>query len=196
MPYADTRIVAIAPKLEPTWVENLSPFWIKRSTHRHPNCNKDNASMPDETLLTLAADIVSAHVSNNSIAAGDLPTLIKSVYASLADLGQAPAEVEEKREPAVSVRSSVKSDAIACLECGSKLKLLKRHLNTDHNLTPEEYRSRWSLPASYPLVAPDYAAKRKELALKIGLGRKAAPEPAPAKAKAPRRKKPAAEAAA
>jgi predicted transcriptional regulator len=149
--------------------------------------------MPDETLLTLAADIVSAHVSNNSVATSDLPTLIQAVYASLADLGQTPAVVEEKREPAVSVRSSVKPDAIACLECGTKLKMLKRHLDTDHNLTPEEYRARWSLPASYPLVAPDYAAKRKELALKIGLGRKAAPAPepapAPAKAKAPRRKK-------
>jgi predicted transcriptional regulator len=149
--------------------------------------------MPDETLLTLAADIVSAHVSNNSVATSDLPTLIKSVYASLADLGQTPAVAEEKREPAVSVRSSVKPEAIACLECGTKLKMLKRHLDTDHNMTPAEYRTRWSLPASYPLVAPDYAAKRKELALKIGLGRKAAPAPepapAPAKAKTPRRKK-------
>jgi predicted transcriptional regulator len=145
--------------------------------------------MADETLLTLAADIVSAHVSHNTVAATDLPTLIRSVYDSLSTLGQAPEPVEEKREPAVSVRSSVKPDAIACLECGAKLKMLKRHLSTDHNLTPAEYRARWNLPASYPLVAPDYAAKRKELAVKIGLGRKPAPVVAPVKTRAPRRKK-------
>jgi hypothetical protein len=92
--------------------------------------------MADETLLTLAADIVSAHVSHNAVAADQLPVLIQSVYASLAGLGQAPAPVEEKREPAVSVRSSVKADAIACLECGAKMKMLKRHLSTDHGLSP------------------------------------------------------------
>jgi predicted transcriptional regulator len=151
--------------------------------------------MADETLLTLAADIVSAHVSHNSVSHGDLPALIRSVYASLSTLGEAETPVEEKREPAVSIRSSVKPDAITCLDCGAKLKMLKRHLSTDHNLTPESYRARWSLPASYPLVAPDYAAKRKELAVRIGLGRKPAPAPepvpapAPVKAKAPRRKK-------
>jgi predicted transcriptional regulator len=147
--------------------------------------------MADETLITLAADIVSAHVSHNSVSPNDLPTLIRSVYASLSALGEPEAPVEEKREPAVSVRSSVKADAITCLDCGAKLKMLKRHLSTDHNLSPEEYRARWSLPASYPLVAPDYAAKRKELAVRIGLGRKpaAAPTPEPVKAKAPRRKK-------
>lgn len=148
--------------------------------------------MADETLLTLAADIVSAHVSHNAVAADQLPVLIQSVYASLAGLGQAPAPVEEKREPAVSVRSSVKPDAIACLECGAKMKMLKRHLSTDHGISPAEYRTRWTLPTDYPMVAPDYAAKRKELAVKIGLGRKpkavveAAPVPQP---KATRRKK-------
>jgi predicted transcriptional regulator len=144
--------------------------------------------MADETLLTLVADIVSAQVSHNSVSASDLPALIQSVYGSLAKLGEAQAPVEAKREPAVSIRSSVKPDAVTCLECGAKFKMLKRHLSTDHNLTPEAYRARWSLPASYPLVAPDYAAKRKELAIKIGLGRKPAPAPEPVKAKAPRRK--------
>ncbi|RVU04615.1 MucR family transcriptional regulator [Novosphingobium umbonatum] len=153
--------------------------------------------MADETLLTLAADIVSAHVSHNAVATDQLPVLIQSVYASLAGLGQAPAPVEEKREPAVSVRSSVKPDAIACLECGAKMKMLKRHLSTDHGISPAEYRTRWNLVADYPMVAPDYAAKRKELAVKIGLGRKpkavveVAPAPA-AKPKATRRKKQAA----
>jgi len=147
--------------------------------------------MADETLLTLVTDIVSAHVSHNSVAVGDLPGLIKSVYGSLAKLGEAPAPIEEKQEPAVSIRSSVKADAIACLECGAKFKMLKRHLSTDHNLTPDAYRRRWNLPATYPIVAADYTAKRKDLAIKIGLGRKPAPTPAPApvKAKAPRRKK-------
>lgn len=128
--------------------------------------------MTDETLLTLASDIVSAHVSNNSVSTEELPVLIKSVYASLAGLGQAPEAVEEKREPAVSIRASVKPDLLTCLECGAKMKMLKRHLATDHGLTPAEYRSRWSLNSDYPMVASDYAAKRKELAVKIGLGRK------------------------
>jgi len=147
--------------------------------------------MADETLLALVADIVSAQVSHNSVSVNDLPALIQSVYGSLAKLGEAPTPVEEKREPAVSIRSSIKPDSITCLDCGAKFKMLKRHLATDHDLTPEAYRARWSLPASYSLVAPDYAAKRKELAVKIGLGRKPAPAPAPepVKAKAPRRKK-------
>lgn len=133
--------------------------------------------MADEMLLDHVADIVSAHVSNNSVSANDLPGLIQSVYASLAALGQAPEPVQEKLTPAVSVRASVKSDAIACLECGAKFKMLKRHLGTDHGMTPADYRARWSLPADYPMVAPDYAATRAELARKIGLGRKPGQSP-------------------
>lgn len=125
-----------------------------------------------QTLLDHVADIVTAHVSNNAVSAHDLPGFIHAVHASLARLGQATEIVDEERKPAVSVRASVKPDAIACLECGAKLKVLKRHLGSDHGLTPAEYRARWSLPASYPMVAPDYAARRKELAVKIGLGRK------------------------
>lgn len=140
--------------------------------------------MTDETLLALAADIISAHVSNNAVTADALPGLITAVYGSLAGLGQAPAPVEEVRTPAVSVRSSVKPDVITCLECGKKLKMLKRHLTTDHQLTPSEYRARWSLPADYPLLAPNYAETRKELAVKIGLGRKPGKR-GPAKAAAP-----------
>jgi predicted transcriptional regulator len=141
--------------------------------------------MTDETLLTLAADIISAHVSNNTVSPADLPRLIQSVYGSLAGLGQEE-PVEEKREPAVSIRASVKADALTCLECGAKMKMLKRHLASDHGLTPADYRSRWGLGADYPMVAADYAARRKELAVKIGLGRKQkaveapAPEPTPA----------------
>ena len=145
--------------------------------------------MADETLLTHVADIVSAHVGNNSLAPGDLPKLIEAVYSSLAGLGQPAEPVVEDLVPAVSIRSSIKPDAVTCLDCGAKMKMLKRHLTTDHNLTPGEYRKRWNLPASYPMVAPEYAQRRKELALKIGLGRKPAEVAAPTKKAARVRKK-------
>lgn len=126
----------------------------------------------NETLITLTSDIVAAHVSNNSVGVEDLPALITNVYGALAGLGGSPVVEEEKPEPAVSVRASVKPDYIVCLEDGKKLKMLKRHLMTHYNMTPEEYRVRWNLPADYPMVAPNYAEKRRELAKKIGLGRK------------------------
>jgi len=125
-----------------------------------------------ETLITLTSDIVAAHVSNNNVNVEDLPSLITNVYGALAGLGGAPVVEEEKPDPAVSVRASVKPDYIVCLEDGKKLKMLKRHLMTHYNMTPEEYRARWNLPADYPMVAPNYAEKRRELAKKIGLGRK------------------------
>ncbi|NML95877.1 MucR family transcriptional regulator [Novosphingobium olei] len=129
-----------------------------------------------ETLITLTSDIVAAHVSNNSVAVGDLPTLISKVYSALAGVNTTEPVAEPTPEPAVSVRSSVKSDYIVCLEDGKKLKMLKRHLATRYNMTPEQYRARWNLPADYPMVAPAYADKRRELAKKIGLGRKPAPK--------------------
>lgn len=124
-----------------------------------------------ETLITLTADIVSAHVSNNSVAVSDLPLLIQNVHSALSDLDESQAE-EEKPEPAVSIRSSIKPDYIVCLEDGKKLKMLKRHLRTHYNLSPDEYRQRWGLPADYPMVSPNYAETRRKLAKKIGLGRK------------------------
>ena len=124
-----------------------------------------------ETLITLTSDIVAAHVSNNSVSVDDVPSLIQNVYGALAGLGSAP-QAEEKLQPAVSVRASVKNDHLVCLEDGKKMKMLKRHLMTDHGLTPAEYRARWGLPADYPMVAPDYAEKRRVLAKEIGLGRK------------------------
>lgn len=126
----------------------------------------------NETLITLASDIVAAHVSNNSVAVSDLPVLITSVYGALASLGQVAPVVDVLPEPAVSIRTSVKPDFIVCLEDGKKLKMLKRHLMTHYNLTPDQYRARWNLPGDYPMVAPNYAEKRRELAKKIGLGRK------------------------
>ena len=137
-----------------------------------------------ETLITLTSDIVAAHVSNNSVAVGDLGTLISNVYTALAGLKPADPQAEPMPEPAVSIRSSIKNDHIVCLEDGKKLKMLKRHLATRYNLTPEQYRARWNLPADYPMVAPAYAEKRRELAKKIGLGRKPAPKRGRAKASA------------
>ena len=125
----------------------------------------------NETLITLTSDIVAAHVSNNSVSVDEVSSLISKVYGALSGLGQ-EAEEEERPEPAVSIRSSVKPDYIVCLEDGKKLKMLKRHLMTHYNMTPDEYRQRWNLPADYPMVAPNYAEKRRELAKKIGLGRK------------------------
>lgn len=125
-----------------------------------------------ETLITLTSDIVAAHVSNNDVDVDAVPNLITNVYQALSGLG-APVEPEEERpEPAVSVRASVKPDYIVCLEDGKKLKMLKRYLRTNYDMTPEEYRARWNLPSDYPMVAPNYAEKRRDLAKKIGLGRK------------------------
>ena len=139
-----------------------------------------------ETLITLTADIIAAHVSNNNVSLEDLPSLISNVYGALSGLGQEVAVVETLPEPAVSIRASVKPDHIVCLEDGKKLKMLKRHLSTHYNLTPDQYRARWSLPADYPMVAPNYAEKRRELAKKIGLGRKPAVKVAAPKAEAPK----------
>jgi predicted transcriptional regulator len=125
-----------------------------------------------ETLITLTADIVSAHVSNNSLAVSDLPLLISNVHGALSGLGDAPEAPAPKLEPAVSVRSSIKPDYVVCLEDGKKLKMLKRHLKTRYNMTPEEYRKRWGLADDYPMVAPNYAEQRSSLAKKIGLGTK------------------------
>lgn len=126
----------------------------------------------NEMLITLTSDIVAAHVSNNSVSVDDVSNLISKVFGALAGLGQAVVVEEKLPEPAVSIRTSVKPDFIVCLEDGKKLKMLKRHLMTHYNMTPDQYRARWSLPADYPMVAPNYAEKRRELAKKIGLGRK------------------------
>jgi predicted transcriptional regulator len=132
----------------------------------------DTQNDMNETLITLTSDIVAAHVSNNSVSGDELSALITSVYGALASLGAPAPAAEAPPEPAVSIRSSVKPDHIVCLEDGKKLKMLKRHLMTHYNLTPDQYRARWGLAADYPMVAPNYAEKRRELAKKIGLGRK------------------------
>ncbi len=122
-----------------------------------------------QMLLGLASDIVAAHVSNNAIAADHLSSLIRQVFNSLATIEQTTV-AEPKPEPAVPIRRSVSADHIVCLDCGKHFSTLKRHLMSDHKLTPDEYRQRWELPTSYPLVAPEYAKTRSALAKKIGLG--------------------------
>ncbi len=132
----------------------------------------DNQENPGEALVSLTADIVSAHVSNNSVAVSDLPTLIQNVHGALTGLGKVEEEAPAKQDPAVSIRSSIKPDYVVCLEDGLKMKMLKRHLMTDHGLTPDQYRQKWGLGPDYPMVAPNYAEQRRALAKKIGLGTK------------------------
>jgi predicted transcriptional regulator len=129
----------------------------------------DNA---EDTLLTLTADIVAAHVSNNSVAVNDLPNLIQNVHSALSGISGNGAAPEAKPEPKVSIRASVKPDYIVCLEDGKKLKMLKRHLMTHYNMSPDQYRQKWGLSADYPMVAPNYAEQRRALAKSIGLGTK------------------------
>lgn len=123
-------------------------------------------------LLRLTAQIVSAHVGNNSVAVADLTTLIQDVHRSLATVGQTE-QPQERPQPAVPIKKSVTPDYIVCLEDGKKLKMLKRHLKTAYGMTPEEYRERWGLAPDYPMVAPNYAEHRSSLAKKIGLGTRA-----------------------
>jgi predicted transcriptional regulator len=124
-------------------------------------------------LLALTTEIVAAHVSNNTVSVGDLPQLIHQVYNSLANIGNVPAPPAERPQPAVPIKKSVNADYLVCLEDGKHLKMLKRHLKTAYNMTPESYRERWGLAADYPMVAPNYARQRSRLAKEIGLGTRA-----------------------
>jgi predicted transcriptional regulator len=144
----------------------------------------DESGKP-EAVLKLTAQIVAAHVEHNSVQAEALPGLIEKVYQTLRDVGQAPLE-PTKPSPAVPIKQSVKAEFIICLEDGKKLKMLKRHLMTAYKMTPAQYRTRWGLPADYPMVAPNYAKVRSSLAKQIGLGRKAGDAPAPAKRRGPK----------
>jgi predicted transcriptional regulator len=136
----------------------------------------DNSQSHAE-LLALTADIVSSHFANNTVAPGEVPGVIESVYATLARLGTPVEAPAPKQEPAVAVRSSIKPDYIVCLEDGKKLKMLKRHLMTRYGMTPDDYRTKWGLPADYPMVAPNYAEQRRSLAKSIGLGTKRTSKP-------------------
>ncbi len=128
-------------------------------------------SPASQNMLGLTAQIVSAHVSNNSVPPDALPSLIEEVYKTLSGVGKDPIQ-SDRPQPAVPVKKSVFPDHIVCLEDGKKLKMLKRHLKTSYSMTPEQYRERWGLPPDYPMVAPNYARHRSSLAKKIGLGTK------------------------
>ena len=121
-------------------------------------------------LLSLTTEIVSSYVSNNTVDAGDLPAVIDQVYKSLSGVSADGSITADRPQPAVPIKRSITPDYLICLEDGKKLKMLKRHLKTAYNMTPEQYRERWGLPADYPMVAPSYAEKRSKLAKDIGLG--------------------------
>lgn len=136
--------------------------------------------MPEQTthaeLLTLTTDIVSSHLANNTVPQSDIPGLIEQVFRTLAGLGGGTMAMSTDRPlPAVPIKKSITPEYIVCLEDGKKLKMLKRHLKTAYDMTPEEYRERWGLPADYPMVAPNYAKQRSRLAKDIGLGTKGKP---------------------
>lgn len=130
-----------------------------------------DAPRQDE-LMALTSEVVAAYVGNNAISTTELPELIGTIHEKLSTLGRAPAETAVEQKPAVPIKRSVTNQALLCLDCGKAQKMLKRHLKAAHNLTPEEYRAKWQLPYDYPMVAPDYAEKRRTLAKQIGLGRK------------------------
>ena len=122
-------------------------------------------------IIQMTSDVVAAYVSNNPVQANDLPNVIERVHATIRDLSSVtPSEAPKEVTPAVSVRKSITPDYLVCLEDGKRFKSLKRHLRSKYNLSPEEYREKWGLPADYPMVAPNYAKQRSELAKKMGLG--------------------------
>jgi len=129
----------------------------------------ENSLKPEE-LLSLTSDIVAAHVSNNTVAVSDLPGLIEQVYKTLSSVGGAGDAAADRPTPAVPIKKSITPDFIICLEDGKKLKMLKRHLKTAYDMSPDDYRERWGLPSDYPMVAPNYAKQRSKLAKAIGLG--------------------------
>ena len=132
----------------------------------------DTDTMPAEELLRMTSEVAAAYVSNNNLPSAQLPDVIRTIHESLAALsGARVAAASEPPTPAVAIKKSITPDYIVCLEDGKKLKMLKRHLRSTYNMTPDEYRHRWGLPADYPMVAPNYAAQRSAFAKKIGLGR-------------------------
>ena len=132
----------------------------------------DDITEMQETLVTLTADIAAEYLGNNNVAVSDIELVIQNIYRGLSKLNPAAPPPAPKQEPAVSVRASIKPDYVVCLEDGKKLKMLKRHLMTHYQMTPDQYRAKWNLPSDYPMVAPNYAEQRRTLAKSIGLGTK------------------------
>jgi len=152
-------------------IDPRSSWWIEVKGSRVESPAKNSISEYD--VRRMAAEIVAAYVSANQVSTSQLPEVIRSVVDALANLDEQPGRATlEPLKPAVPIRKSITPDYIICLEDGKKLKMLKRHLQTNYDMTPEEYREKWGLPADYPMVAPKYAARRSELAKQIGLGRK------------------------
>jgi predicted transcriptional regulator len=145
--------------------------------------------MKNEQLVELTADIVSAHVANNTVSVSDVANLVQRVHEALASLGTPAVEPQQEKVPVVSIRASIKPDHLVCMECGRKQKTLKRHLQNAHGMSPDQYRTDYGLPRDYPMVAPDYSKRRSEMAQAIGLGRRPkADEGAAAPAKTPARR--------
>jgi predicted transcriptional regulator len=134
--------------------------------------DQSSEQLPTGDILRMTADVVAAYVRNNSLATNDLPGVIDMVHGSLTDISRDDGTTEVPLQPAVPIRRSVTPDYIVCLEDGKKLKMLKRHLRTSYNLTPDEYRTKWQLGPDYPMVAPNYSKRRSEFAKQIGLGQK------------------------
>jgi predicted transcriptional regulator len=133
----------------------------------------NNVEVARDDMLRMAVDVVAAYLSNNQVASSQISEIIQSVFSSLSSLDGPQAEASaETPKPTTSIRRSVTPDYIICLEDGKKLKMLKRHLRTTYNMTPEEYRAKWNLPADYPMVAPNYSRQRSDFAKRIGLGRR------------------------
>jgi predicted transcriptional regulator len=132
---------------------------------------KDGSERGEDAILKQVTEIVTAYLSKNVLPPEEVPGLIRSVHATLGGIAGAETAPREMREPAVPIKKSVKADYIVCLEDGKKLKMLKRYLRARYNLSPDEYRDKWGLPADYPMTAPNYAAKRSEFAKKFGLGK-------------------------
>jgi len=133
------------------------------------------SSVSKEFLTGLTAKVVAAYVGQNTLSFDQIPGVIATVYGSFANLGKSPEPVAEIKAPAVAIKKSVTPDYIVCLEDGKKLKMLKRHLRSTYGMSTDEYRAKWGLPADYPMVAPNYAKSRSEMAVRLGLGRKATP---------------------
>ncbi|MBB6178067.1 MucR family transcriptional regulator [Pseudorhizobium flavum] len=153
----------------------LHPLDSKDCGYKERELSNSDTNTDTVDLLGLTTDIVSSYVSKNVVPAADLPKLIQAVHSSLTGLGITAEEVKTAApEPAVPIKKSIKPDAITCLECGKGFKSLRRHLNTHHDKTPDEYRAKWSLPADYPMVAPEYSEARSSLAKTMGLGQRRA----------------------
>lgn len=133
--------------------------------------NENRGKISEEDMLRMTTEVVSAFVGNNALSPSQIPEIIKTVYGSLSAIS-GDGSGKDAPKPAVPIRRSITPDFIVCLEDGKKLKMLKRHLRTTYNLTPEEYRAKWGLPADYPMVAPNYAQQRSDFAKRIGLGRR------------------------